>query len=104
MLERPPQPSASFITQESHTRSARFMKVVQQWTGWNKSKNVGLRSPLQLRHAHGRIIESILLILQVTSISLWRLNVPFVSWMVLLLFSTVLQELNPKQKLCGDKL
>merc|ERR1719343_1059728 len=61
-----PLQNVFFTTLENHTKSVRFMKVEQLWTGWNKNKNVvSPLHPLQL-HAHGKITISTSLTHQVT--------------------------------------
>src|SRR5699024_2744304 len=50
--------SVFFSIQYVFIRYEKHMKVLQQWTGWSRSKSVESRSHLLLQQLSGKVIES----------------------------------------------
>merc|ERR1740138_393968 len=70
MPERQRRQKEFFTIPENRTKLGKFTREVQQWTGWNKNRSLGLPSLLLPQRVLGRTIESTSSILLVMSISL----------------------------------
>ena len=104
MLEKPQPPNAFFFTPENLTKLVKFMMVLPQWIGWNKSKNAELPSLQPPQHAFGKNIALTSSTHQVTLILQLKLNARFASSTVRLPFLIRLRGLSLNPKLFGVKL